>query len=227
VRFALPTKRQVLKGTGWLLGSIFVGALGSGVWQSILGPALHASTRWMLDLASLGFRSYKDAVYQQIATSNFSSVTVHTFLLVTVIYTILLAVVAGSVSFLINVARHETQPVFRNLADQPPASEEEREKLEVTVRIVRWSLLAFAVFLCVIVINEVIVHAKLAYISSADAHYDQVLRLSSPYLDAHERALVESEFAAVSKRDDYVRLLSKLEGLCKAHGQTVPKFDPW
>jgi hypothetical protein len=69
--------------------------------------------------------------------------------------------------------------------------------------------------------------ARFGYISQATSHYHQVLRLASPYLDAREQAQAESDFAQIGSRDDYVKLLARLESECKAHGRTVPKFDPW
>jgi hypothetical protein len=70
-------------------------------------------------------------------------------------------------------------------------------------------------------------NVKFEYVNSADVHYHQVLRLASPYLDAHELAEIESDFAELGSREDYVKLLSRLESLCKAHGRRVPQFDPW
>jgi hypothetical protein len=69
-------KSKALK---WILGiaaTVVLGALGSGLWQNVLGPSLHFITRWGLDLASLGFASYKNSVYQQIAADNPSEVSV-------------------------------------------------------------------------------------------------------------------------------------------------------
>jgi hypothetical protein len=69
--------------------------------------------------------------------------------------------------------------------------------------------------------------ARETYVNSADAHYHQVMRVDSPYLDAHEETEIESAFAQIGSRDDYVRLVSQLESQCEAHGQKVPQFNPW
>lgn len=82
--------------------------------------------------------------------------------------------------------------------------------------------------LCVFVSAYLLVSlTKQSYVSSADAYYHQLVRSASPYLDAKELAAIESDFAQLGSREDYVRLMSKLESLCKAHGRTVPAFDPW
>lgn len=231
VRFALPTKKQVLKGIGWLLGTIFVGALGSGVWQSLLGPALHVSTRWLLDVASLGLRSYKDGVYQQIAVDNQPRVDVATLYMVTFLYGSL-TIVAFSYAFAqLQSFFQRTERMSGNTPEPAMTTPESfRQELEAVVKSLRRTrlvgyacMLLFAVFL----VNQSVNMARLSYVNSADAHYHHVLRIASPYLEAHEQAQVESDFAQVSSRDDYVRLLSRLESECKAHGRTFPKFDPW
>jgi hypothetical protein len=83
------------------------------------------------------------------------------------------------------------------------------------------------VFVCVVSFNQIVLVAKLGYINSADAHYHQVLRIAAPYFNQLEREQIESDFALVASRDDYVRLLARLENQCKAQGRTVPPFDPW
>jgi hypothetical protein len=53
------------------------------------------------------------------------------------------------------------------------------------------------------------------------------MRVVSPYLTASEQAQVESDFAQISNREDYVKVLSPIERQCEAHGRIVPRFDPW
>jgi hypothetical protein len=236
MRLALPTKKNVLKWTLGVVGAIIVGALGSGVWQSLLGPAIHASTRWLLDVASLGLTSYKNGVYQQIATDNQFRITIETLYLVTFIYCLLIYAAIQAVFYTLSRLRKRGERLLEHMSGAPPESDAAittdtlRPELETILRSLRTFRLAMYVstlFVGAVLASHFVTLARLSYIASADAHYHQVLHLASPYLDAHEQTLVESEFAQLSNRDDYVRLLSRLEGQCKAHGQTVPKFDAW
>src|SRR3984893_5979771 len=83
MKLILPTKRQAVKWALGITGTILLGALGSGVWQSVLGPGIHASTRWALDLASLGLKSFKDSIYLQVAADDQARIAARTLFLVT------------------------------------------------------------------------------------------------------------------------------------------------
>jgi hypothetical protein len=212
-----------------------LGALGSGVWQSLLGPAIHASSRWVLDIASLGMASYKNAVYQEIAADNSSRATVATLHLATMIYALLVLVGVQGLFIFLSSLRRKGKLLSERISgarrdSAPEGIAEIRAGLEGSIKSLdrlRWFMYAFTLFVAAALVNDYVSQAKFSYISSADGHFHQVLRVASPYLDTHEQAQVESEFAQVSSRDDYVKLLSRLESQCKAHGQTVPKFDPW
>ena len=236
MRFTVPSKKTVLKWALGVVGTLLLSALGSGVWQSLLGPAMHASTRWLLDLASLGLTSYKNSVYQQIAADNQSRTAVETLNQVTIIY-VMISTAATVYAFFLNYSTGERgQRLLTRLSEAPPdpqpattvdaMRQELATVLKSTARI-RWALYVCSLMLGFVFVNHFVMLARVSYINSADAHYHQVLRVASPYLDAREQAQVESDFAQVGSREDYVRLLSRLEGQCKAQGRTVPKFDPW
>lgn len=236
MRLSLPTKKQVLKGILWFLLTLFVGALANGVWQSLLGPAIHFSTRWILDLASLGLTGYKNGVYRQVAADNQSAVGVETLTWLFIVSGLMLGWFFGDSWSSHQENRSKCQDLLKKLSDAPTASDPpvtmDSIKLELaailkTVNRARWFLYFSSLVIGVIFISHQVSMARLSYVNSASAHYHQVLRVASPYLDAHEQAEVESDFAQVASRDDYVRLLSRLEGQCKAHGKTAPKFDPW
>ncbi len=236
MRFSLPTKKQVLKGTLGVLGAIIIGALGSGVWQSLLGPALHVSTRWVLDIASLGLTSYKNRVYSQIAADNQSAVAFYAYITLWGVHAMMGTMVALGGFYWASGHRRRAEQALKGLSDAPPNLEPEisndalRQELVGFLKsmgILRLLLYLLLLLISFGVVYDLVSYARLSYVNSADAHYHQVMRVASPYLDAREQVEAESDFAQIGSREDYVRLLSRLEGQCKAHGRTVPKFDPW
>jgi HAMP domain-containing protein len=191
------------------------------------------STRWILDLASLGLSSYKNGVYEQVAADNQSRAAIETLYVVTLVYFIIFLVIMQYLFGRLANLRNRSQRLFGGLssasepAPTPDGMRKELETILKSLRRMRLVLYFYAMFMGVVFVNHFVAQARLSYISSADAHYHQVMREAAPYLDAREQAGVESEFAQIGSREDYVRLLSRLEGQCKAHGKTVPKFDPW
>jgi hypothetical protein len=236
VRFSLPTKKQVLRGALEVLGILLLGALGNGVWQSLLGPALHTSARWVLDIASLGLTSYKNGVYQQIAADNQPAVAVATLIIVTCLFGVIMVQINLYQYGRNDKTRSRSERLLRKLSDTPPNPDPAitvdtlRQEVAAILKFgerARLLLHVSSLILGVVLVLQIVSLARTIYVNSADAHYHHVLRVASPYLDAHEHAEVESDFAQIGSREDYVRLLSRLEGQCKAHGRTVPEFDAW
>lgn len=224
-----------LKWSFGVLGAILIGALGSGVWQSVLGPAIHASTRWMLDFVSLGLKSYKDGIYQQIAADDQAAVAVETLARVTAMSGLAIGLLTGTAVGVSSAMKRELRELLDDSGEPPgpkPDITMETSRLERVAELkhltrVRLVLYASLLGITFFFVNASVSTAKLSYINSADAHFHYILRLASPYLDAHEQAELESDFAQIRSREDYVALQSRLEGECKAHGRMVTKFDPW
>lgn len=234
--FSLPNKQQVLKGTGWLLGMLLLSALGSGCWESVLRPAFHSIARWVLDIASLGLAGYKNSVYRQIAEDNQSALSLVTLIWVTAMYALMIAILTVYQFGMNDRTRSKGQDLLRKLSGDPPKLDPDltvdtlKQQLAANLKSVsraRVLLYVSSLFVCVAFVNWFVWLARIGYVNSADAHYHQVLRVASPYLESREQAQVESDFAQISSRDDYVRLISRLESQCKVHGRAVPPFDAW
>jgi large-conductance mechanosensitive channel len=228
--------KQVRKWALWLIGAVAVKIVVSNLSDSLVMPALHSVSRWVLDLASLGLASYKNGVYKRIAADDQSVSAYNAYLTVWIVYALMMFAYVVYAFYWTSGHRRQVEHALKAISDAPPNPEPEistdalRQKLRGVLKSQgrqRLILYCFSLFLGVALVSDFISMTRLSYVTSADAHYHQVMRVVSPYLDAHERAEVESDFAQVGSRDEYVRLLSKLEGQCKAHGKTVPKFDPW
>jgi hypothetical protein len=248
VRIDLPSQKTVFKWTLSVLGIIFLGAISNGVWESLLRPATHSISRSVLDIASFGVRNYKNGIYQQIAADNQSDVAFETLFRVTAVYGFILAIYLVELLGRLDSLKSRGQKVLRRLSDLPlnrdPAApshvpslaefeastealRQQSTRLLKSTERARLTTYVLAVAVGLTFVGYFVSLARLSYANSADAHYHHVLRVASPYLSSGEQAEVESDFAQIGSREDYVKVLSRLDDLLKAHGRTVPKFDPW
>ncbi|HXA76348.1 MAG TPA: hypothetical protein VNV41_04385 [Candidatus Acidoferrales bacterium] len=215
--------------------TILLSALGNAFWQYLLEPTLHALTRGVLNVASLGLSSYKNGIYQRIATDNPSTIVLDVLGIVLSVQSLAFGVGLGYLVSSYGDARKQFKQLEEH-SKEPPANDPEvstetlpqtLQRLRGMLGTARWfTYVTFVLAICILV-SDFIALARGSYVNSADAHYHQVFRIASPNLDAHEQAQIESDFAQIGSRDDYIKVLSKLEGECKAHGQTVPAFNPW
>jgi hypothetical protein len=190
----------------------------------------------VLDLTSLGLKSYKNAVYLQIAADSQSRAAVETLSVVTRIDAMLIILVVISGIMLNYQVRAENKRLLKRLSEAPPNPEPRvtvgtlRQRAEARAKSAGrhlWAMYVMSLVISVGLVSSFVSVVRHSYINSADAHYHQMLRIVSPYLDAREQAEVESDFAQISSREDYVKVLARLESQCKAHERTIPKFDPW
>ena len=225
--------KQVRTWALWLLGAIVVKILASSLSDSLVMPALHTVSRWVLDIASLGLASYKNSVYKQIAADDQYVAPYNAYLTSTVMFVTMLGAAAIYTFYLSSAYRRQAERASRALSGAPQNPEPQiaddalNRRFLKTVRVLRFMAYFFAVYVGLSVASQFISVTRVSYETSAQAHFHHVMRIVSPYLEPRELAQVESEFAQIGSREDYLRLLSRLEGQCKAHGKTVPKFDPW
>ena len=163
----------------------------------------------MLDFVSLLWTNYKNQLYQQVAADNQSAISVEMLAWITTISALVAGLFTGY-----------SRGYVRGLTSASPSP-------PFGIGTLRFATQLSSLFLTVLIAGQLISLEKLSYINSADAHYHQVMRVVLPYLDAGEQVKVESNFAQIASREDYVRVLSVLESKCKSHALNVPKFDPW
>ncbi len=224
-----------------LLGTILLGAIGSGVWQGLLGPALNLVRNLVLDLASLGFRSYKDSVYRQIALDNSNAANIETLYIVTVLYLIaaiaVLLFYARALRTLTDKNQNLHSRILRDLGRKPTVAEEPGrplEELETSVRnsgqSLRWSrrrLRVWAPLWILLIASHMVSWSRASYVDSALAHYHQALRIAAPYLESKELQEIQSRFAQIQSRQAYIDIVQRLTEVASQHQQAVPPFQPW
>jgi len=250
LRLRIPSKETLVKGGLAALATILLGAIGSGIWSWLLAPSLQWAGRIILNLASLGFHSYKDGVYRQIS-ADYPTQTGTQMLLLTIFlyYSVIMA--AGFAGLIRNDnLRRKLSDAAKRLSELPTSPNDIRSKEKATInweianlerqdllkenksiqeRLSRLRKLVYAAFFMIVISfgNHLVILARLSYVTSAVSHYHQVLKVASPYIDAQDRLVFESQFAQIRSQHDYIKVVEKLESTCRDHGQKIPDFVPW
>jgi len=231
------TRKNILKAGLWILGAILIGAVGSGVWEGLLGPAVRAARNWILDSVSLVFLGFKNGIYVEIARDHYSAVNVASlFLLMAIFVGMCAAAILHLAASLWETQRryeHVARRVEEALHGKPqqqrtPAQVDTDIKVLGTAMKRSWRYLyALGGFTALLLTSNIISFATLSYVDSALAHYHQVLRIASPYLNPDEKLTIESQFAQIHNKQGYAEVVNRLAAIAKAHGQSLPNFDPW
>jgi hypothetical protein len=219
---------SVIKWTAGALGGIFLGALGSGLWDVALKPALRRASYGLMSLSSLGIESFRTGIYERIATGSTSRAGVLTLALVTTLFVSLL----GTAFIYLIQQTMELQRLQNRTnghADAVPRkSPEEINRLtQRFLRYFRRVLYILSVVILLISGTLLVDLSRAAYESAAVAHFQQALKIASPYLTDTDRATVESKFAQIHSKAEYVAIVDGLAKTAKEHSQQVPPFNAW
>lgn len=211
-------------------GVVFLGALGSGLWESMLKPAIVRISYGLLSLSSLGIKSIRAGIYESIATRDVELASLHTLGILTVF------IVAGFFWLAAEMLgrMREVRRQFTTLEQRASGQAIERPDIQsALMKFHKWyprlRKLVGAVFILILLeLGTLLVDvSRVSYETAAVRHFNQVLTIASPYLNDAERRDVESRFAQIQSRADYVQILDGLADTAKAHGQRIPKFRVW
>jgi hypothetical protein len=201
-------RMNMTKPTKWILGvlgTIVLGALGSGFWELFMRDFFTWIGRGILSVITLGITSVRDSFYVDVAKGRTDRVGLYL-----VSYALfLLGVLSG---FIFGKG-------WRRKRMNAPETISERD-----VRIVRWSIVfCIASFVVTMLFRSITV----SYVSGAVDHFEQTYTVCAPYLPANERELIRSQFAQIRTKDDYVAVLARLQEVAAKNNLKLPKFSVW
>ena len=199
---------------------------------------------------SLGIESIKNETYQQIARGFHESSSD------TVLFTIVLVItlggflIAGQLVSSMHSTTYPLAPGKSNAFDKKETQDLDelgataqmlqikidrtandiallRDRLRrITKRLKVSTYISIGIQVIVAALIVLIVFRSL-YVNAAITHFNQAFAIACPYMDTQEEEARRAEFAQVASKDDYVKLLDRIEGVAAMHGDKLPAFDAW
>lgn len=186
---------------------VVLGAVGSGAWEWVLKPLLLSATDFGLNVATLGVHSFKNSLYKDIARGLHEESSLRLYIAV---FSLLPATFLGVSTGFLLARRMSTTGMDATLD-----------------RAIRVVVKPFFVFLIVLLVFSIVQANQLAYVNRAITHVDQLFEITDPYVRDDERMMYRSQFAQVSSSEDYAKLTTSLEQICRAKNLRVPEFSVW
>jgi hypothetical protein len=219
---------SVAKWAARTLGLVFVGALGSGLWDAALKPVLLRASYGLMTLSSLGIESFRTGTYEWIATGSTGWAGVETLALVTG----LLITLSGAAFVYVFLNSQELQSKQKLMdghagAFPRPSPEEIRKLNRRYLKYLRRMVYFIGVILLLFAGMLFVGLSRASYEFRAVVHFQQALKIASPYLSDTDRSMVESKFAQIHSKSEYVAIVGDLAKTANDHGQHVPAFNAW
>ncbi len=231
--FSLNTYMSKVTPGKWALGicaTIVLGALGSGLWDVALKPVFAWIGRAILTGLTFGFASMRDSYYVDVARGQNDRAS---------LWLASVSVIAGIYFFTAMFAyrrgrrkgRLAAKEDWKRIEAKFPSQEARLAAVDMeAMRLNREieKLERIGILLAVLVISFLLFRViSLEYVSSAASHFEQDFAICSPYISETDRLFIRSQYAQMRSRDDYNRLLQRLEDVAHSNGVSLPEFTPW
>lgn len=215
---------------------LVLNALGNGLWDAALRPLLVRVSYGLMSLSSLGMESVRTGIYERIATGSTSTASINGLAFLTNFMFLLefgafLLLFSTIRDFRKEHAQFERRMAMKDGKADTSDPRENREKLlqrgRRLLKFAPWALYGVGIMLLLSTGVLLVDVSRVFYENAAIVHFQQALKITSPYLTDADRSMVESKFAQIHSKAEYVAIVDGLEKTAKGHGQQVPTFNAW
>ena len=187
--------RRPIKAVAFILGSMIVGALGSGLWERAGSPMLDWTIEATVSLIDIAFTSYRDSIYRDAALGFYEGPSS------TLLQLVYIAPVYGFLIYL-----------FTMLTGSP--SPDDPGKVRIS-KLHFWTLNFFA---AVALFMMMIAGIRQTYVNGVATFAEKTLDRIAPFIDEQQEEELLSEFRGVTSKAEYKEFRSRLLSICKQNG---------
>jgi len=198
------SKSNIIQGVGWLIITIVVSAIGSGVWENIFKPTITSIQNTILDITTFGINRYRNDIYCEIAKGFCEKASVSLLCLVVLTFSGFLMATVITV-FAANGIK----------------------KITPSGRYRKVFLYASTLYMIIFSVFATFYAARISYINSATTYFYQCRSIILPHIKQEEEKKLDAKFSQIWSKDDYVTIMSNVETIAAKNNQRLPKFKIW
>lgn len=180
----------------YIVGTIILGALGSGLWDLAIKPFLIFSTEFFVDVVLGAFKGIQSSIYKDIASLD-REITGR----------MLVSFGMGGLMGIVTVLVRRT---FRN---------GDKEEKQSSGSPSRFYIALFGLYVLVFTTFTV---GQTGYVIGKQNDYLQLKRIVSPYLTEDEIIKIDSEFSLIDTIEEYLELMDKMKAVAAEQNIQLP-----
>ncbi|MCX6723235.1 MAG: hypothetical protein NT094_04215, partial [Candidatus Staskawiczbacteria bacterium] len=167
---------------------------------------LNVAGKILLTFSTLGIEKYKNNIYLDVAKGFYEQPSLQILALV---FGIIFGVLFGMLSIILKKRKDEVVPQSKI-----------NEWLVSNTNKVKIILIFYILF---VLSFSFLSLARVTYINKSIAYYDQLIKIASPYLALDEEKVLNSDFAQIKNKNDYLELTNNLEQIIKKQNKKLPE----
>lgn len=220
--------------SGWkklilgIVATILLGAVGSGMWEMALRPAIQWAGRTILTVATLGSTTVKDEIYREAARGPHEAVSIQLYAIAVTAQLMLLGAVGGYLAGR-RAGSRKSSKMRERLSSLEPETAHSFLSAELAAarKGLFLSLASLAVFSLLLIGIQLTSYLKLIQANNAFTFFSQSMSICRPYMDDQQTRLLSSRFAGIRSREDYIGVIRDLKRIAAENQQHLPDFTPW
>lgn len=203
------------------LFAVFLGAVGSGLWNLLLGPLVGWLSRASLSLTSSLFHGYVNVLYRNVSRNPSEGLTILPFALIVAVIIVLpwvaIVLLARELTRIEKLESAEQEAV-----DEPTTGARLQDPSRVRRRFVLLWVWVPMALLTTVLYSETLF--KTVYSTRAAMFIERSVEIVSPYIDEHERLELRAQFRGIESAADFYRLEDRLRSIPARHSIELPDF---
>jgi len=200
----------------WIIVTILLGSVGSGLWEIALKPGGFWFWHSILTAATFGSKFLKDQVYIEAAKGNHEAIAGHSAW----ILSLFLGIVSGAATSyaLINLKKMRTHE----------NGESDWARILFTSKtFIRYFMLFVIFFVVYIMTTFFIQNLKVTTANELYTYFEQSLNICRPYISENQEQVLMSRYAALRTREEYIEITNDLKQIADSNHLNLPEFKPW
>jgi len=218
LRFLSQMKRsRALQAVAATFGVVFLGAIGSGLWELLLSPIFDWIGSALLNAMSWVFASFADFMYRQVSrdpSENFARLPY-----IALVTTILFLPWALSLLLLRVISR--TRKALESAEEEAELNPTKLNELDQTKRLVLRFMLPVAALTSLMYAS---VFYQDLHAWRAAIFVERSIAILAPEIDASSRLRLQADFRSIETADDFYRLEDTLRQLAAEKNVKLPAF---
>lgn len=181
----------------YVIGTIVLGALGSGLWDLAIKPSLAFTIEFFVDVVLGAFKDIQNTIYTDIASLD-REITGR------LLVSFGMGGMMGVVTVLVVGTFRDRDKEARKISAGPP----------------KFYVALFGLFVFVF---TTFTAGQTGYVIGKQNDYLQLKRIVSPYLSEGERLNIDSEFSLIGSMEEYLELMDKMKIVASENDVEIPK----
>ena len=205
-----------------VIGTIFLGALGSGLWDAALKPVFQYLGKYIFSILTFGAKRASDNIYIEAARSHHEAPSIKIYFIITML---LLGTLFGIETILVKKVYIDDEPIIEITECKKMESDSEikdcvkakfREKISNDLPF----LILISIFMAVVIFYATI---EMSRINRIVTYFHQCLKICLPHISDADAKIFEQKFSLMREKKDFIELIEKFKLVAEDNEITLPK----